>query len=120
MSCLKILMIGCGLITSAGAAQSASVMVKPGQCVVVGGTEVCASMPTIDNCIEAKAAIKADQLFSCRYDLHPHPETPGLKTYALVRTTINTDGKTTDLIIKNYGITDKEPCEAAAEKKNAQ
>jgi hypothetical protein len=118
MSNFKALMIGSVLLSFTGVARAGSVMVRPGQCVIVGTTEVCASLPTADNCAQAKEQAKADHIFSCRYDLHPHPEMPGLKSYALVRTTVNEYGKKTDVIIKNFGISDKAGCEAAAEKKN--
>ena len=106
------------LLTFGTGVLQAAIFVRPGQCVTVGSTEVCASLPDQAQCVQTQVATNGDHIFTCQYDLHPHAEMPGLKTYALVRTTVPASGKPIDTIIKNYGITDKLTCESEAEKKN--
>ena len=108
------------LILSSGYAH-ASVMVRPGQCIIVGTTEVCATLPTPEQCTQSnngQVNINTEHSFICRYAMHPNQEVPNLKTYALIRTTTNDLGRKDELMVKNYGISDKAGCEAEADKRN--
>ncbi len=103
----------------------ASVMVRPGQCIIVGTTEVCASLPTPEQCTQAihrpsngQVNLNTEHAFICRYAMHPNQEVPNLKTYALIRTTTNDLGRKNETMIKSYGISDKAGCEAEADKRN--
>ncbi len=101
----------------------ASVMVRPGQCIIVGTTEVCASLPTPEQCAQpnnGQVNINTEHQFICRYAMHPNQEVPNLKSYALIRTTTNDLGRKDETMIKNYGITDKGACEAEADKRNTK
>jgi hypothetical protein len=119
---LHNMILGTVFLISTGYAH-ASVMVRPGQCIIVGTTEVCASLPTPEQCAQTsnnqvQGTIKAEHSFICRYAMHPNQEVPNLKTYALIRTTTNDLGRKDELMVKNYGITDKAACEAEADKRN--
>jgi hypothetical protein len=101
----------------------ASVMVRPGQCIIVGTTEVCASLPTPEQCTQSnngqvQVNVNTEHSFICRYAMHPNQEVPNIKTYALIRTTTNDVGRKEEMMVKNYGIKDKAGCEAEADKRN--
>jgi len=108
------------ILMSTGYAQ-ATVMVRPGQCIIVGTTEVCATLPTPEQCTQTSTGpvtINTEHSFICRYAMHPNQEVPNVKSYALIRTTTNDLGRKDELMVKNYGITDKAGCEAEADKRN--
>lgn len=90
-----------------------TVYIAPGQCILVGGTQVCA--------LEAKSGATTEQkpFYICRYDLHRDTEISDLKSYALLRVQMGPDGKQTEISVKNFGINGKEACNAEAEKRNA-
>jgi hypothetical protein len=116
----KNMILGTVVLFSTGHAH-ASVMVRPGQCIIVGTTEVCASLPTPEQCTQTsngQVNVNTEHSFICRYAMHPNQEVPNLKTYALIRTTTNDIGRKDEMIVKNYGITDKAACEAEADKRN--
>lgn len=102
----------------AGSQAYAATVINPGQCVIIQGTQVCAALPTPEQCNQVATTEKADHIYTCRYGSHPHSETPGLKSYALFRTTLTKDGRKVDMLIKDYGITDKAACEKDAEARN--
>jgi hypothetical protein len=120
MLVFNTVVLGLFLILSSGYAH-ASVMVRPGQCIIVGTTEVCASLPTPEQCTPTSSGqvnINTEHSFICRYAMHPNQEVPNLKTYALIRTTTNDLGRKDEMMVKNYGISDKAGCEAEADKRN--
>lgn len=120
-------LLASAFVCSATQAQ-ASTIIRPGQCIIVGTTEVCASMPTKEQCDmmngqgqqQTSTIPQPEILFTCRYAMHPNPEVPNLKTYALVKTTVQPDGRKSELIVKNYGIDGKAACDTAADEKNAR
>lgn len=122
MQLFNKMILGTGILFSTSYA-NASVMVRPGQCIIVGTTEVCASLPTPEQCNQTsngqvQANVNTERSFICRYAMHPNQEVPNLKTYALIRTTTNDLGRKDEIMVKNYGITDKAACEAEADKRN--
>ncbi len=119
---LNNMILGTVFLLSTGYAH-ASVMVRPGQCIIVGTTEVCASLPTPEQCTQpnngqVQVNVNTEHSFICRYAMHPNQEVPNIKTYALIRTTTNDLGRKEEMMVKNYGIKDKAGCEAEADKRN--
>lgn len=95
---------------AATAHASETIYIKPGQCVMVGAQQVCASSTDA-------AATAGDVTYACRYGEHRGGDLPGYKTYGLVKLN-NQDGKVTETLIKDFGIKGKEKCdEAAADRK---
>jgi hypothetical protein len=58
-------------VTGLAGAAGAATIISPGQCITVGGTEVCASMPTSDQCDQLRSQSASESIFSCRYDSRP-------------------------------------------------
>ena len=101
-------------VASAGAIQ-----IKPGQCVVLNGQEVCALSCDPTTTVLTTNAVKDTVTYKCRYAKFDDAELRDVKTYGLVETTLKPSGAKMDNMLKNYGLKGKEECEKAADEKNA-
>jgi hypothetical protein len=98
------------------------VYLSPGQCILVGGQQICALASDAQAHGGAPAApgvIHTDHV--CRYALHAHSETPDVKNYAVVRVDTLGNGKKIEMIQKQYGVgdADKASCEKDAASRTA-
>lgn len=92
------------------------VYLSPGQCILVGGQQICAlaSDAQAHGGAPATGIIHTDHL--CRYALHANSETPDVKNYAVVRVDTMANGKKIEMVLKQYGVgdADKANCEKDA------
>ena len=95
------------LVFAATAFAGETIYIKPGQCVMVGAQQVCAT--------SADAAATAGEVtYACRFAEHRGGDLPGYKTYGLVKLTTGANGKVTETLIKDFGLKGKEKCDDAA------
>lgn len=90
-----------------------AIYLKPGQCILVGGQQVCALAG------DSSADHKKAPLYVCRYGMHEGAEIPDLKSYALFQVAFRDDGSKVETLIKQFGPTAKDQCEKEAEKREA-
>jgi hypothetical protein len=88
-----------------------TIYIKPGQCLMVGSQQVCATGSDA-------AASPGEVTYACRFAEHRGGDLPGYKTYGLIKLTTGTNGKVTETLIKDFGLKGKDKCdEAAADRK---
>ena len=112
-----LLVVASALFTTAATAQVSPIWLKPGQCILVGGQQICAQ-------IEDKSGTnplvpekpKVTVMNICKWgaadDAHE-----GVKGYGLYRVMIKEDGTKVETLVKSYGPVDQEGCEKDAKAK---
>ncbi len=87
------------------------IYLQPGQCILVGGQQVCAlGSPQM-------ADLKPRYLYVCRYGMQAGAELTDLKSYSLFQVRVGPDGSKTETMVKSFGPNDKGPCEKEAAKR---
>lgn len=104
-----------GLLMAPVALAGEPIYLQPGQCVMVGAQQVCALKADAKGDAAAATPAPGDVNYVCRYAEHKGGDLPGYKTYGLVKVTTRADGKTTEILIKDFGMKGKDKCEQAAE-----
>jgi hypothetical protein len=88
-------------LTVAGSSLAAPIYLRSGQCIIVGGQEVCA--------LSEQTTQTVTKIFHrCDYGTHAGAEIPGLKSYAVIQIVMNTSGTKNETVLRNYGSTDAE------------
>jgi len=102
---------------SVGFAQMAPIYLKPGQCILIGGQQVCAMM---GDKIGADGSVqdppKPLTMKVCKWgaadDAHE-----GVKGYGVYQVVVKDDGSKTETLLKSYGPVDQAGCEKEAQRK---
>jgi hypothetical protein len=89
------------------------IFISPGQCIMIGSQQVCATRS------EGPAPEAKHIIHVCRYSDYKDSEIPSLKSYALIEVVINDSGRKTETITKNFGPNGREACEQELEKLNS-
>jgi len=98
-------------------AQMAPIYLKPGQCILVGGQQVCALMEDKKGVDSSGAEIpKPLYMKVCKWgaadDAHE-----GVKGYGLYQIVVKDDGAKVETLLKSYGPVDQAGCEKDAKSK---
>jgi len=110
-------LLGLSLTAITGSARAGEpIYLQPGQCILVGGQQVCAMQVG-----QAAEVAKPDTLYVCRYGVHAGSEVPDMKTYALFMVRLDPSGHKTETLVKNYGVadSDKTACDSESERRQA-
>ncbi len=92
--------------TAATAMAAEPIYIQPGQCIMIGGQQVCAQVQAGSN-----LPVKSDVLYVCRFGEFKDSETPEMKSFALFQIRVNDHGNKVETYIKNFGMNGKDACE---------
>lgn len=102
------LFTGTAMILATSSAMAAEpIYIQPGQCILVGGQQVCAQVQAQGGAVP----VKSDILYVCRFGEFKDSETPEMKSFALFQIRVNDRGTKVETYIKNFGMNGKDACE---------